>query len=59
MIQKVPILGDIPILGAFFRNKQTSHLKDEIVFIITPHLVPNPELVSEPQPLTPIHQTKM
>jgi type IV pilus assembly protein PilQ len=46
-VQKIPLLGDIPILGTFFRNKTQSHLKDEIVFIITPHIVPKPATLSE------------
>jgi type II secretory pathway component GspD/PulD (secretin) len=39
-ISKLPFLGDIPILGQFFRNKATSHQRDEVVFLITPHLLP-------------------
>jgi type II secretory pathway component GspD/PulD (secretin) len=38
-ISKVPWLGDIPILGAFFRNKQSSQQRDEVVFFITPHIL--------------------
>lgn len=38
-LTKVPGLGDIPVLGAFFRNRQKSHNRDEIVFLITPHIV--------------------
>ena len=38
-IQKVPLLGDIPILGVFFRNKSVTRSKDEIVFVLTPHVV--------------------
>ncbi len=38
-VTKVPFLGDIPILGEIFKNRQHSHTKDEIVFLITPHLV--------------------
>lgn len=38
-ISKVPGLSDIPILGSFFKNKQTSHERDEIVFLITPHVI--------------------
>jgi len=38
-ISKVPGLGDIPILGKIFQNKQTAHERDEIVFLITPHVV--------------------
>ena len=38
-ISKLPWLGDIPVLGGFFRNKQTSHQRDEVVFLITPHIL--------------------
>jgi type II secretory pathway component GspD/PulD (secretin) len=38
-VTKFPLLGDLPILGAFFRNRQTSHDKDEVVFFITPHVL--------------------
>jgi type II secretory pathway component GspD/PulD (secretin) len=38
-ITKFPLLGDIPGLGAFFRNKERTHNKDEVVFYITPHIM--------------------
>jgi type II secretory pathway component GspD/PulD (secretin) len=38
-ITKFPILGDLPVLGAFFRNRQTTHSKDEVVFFLTPHVL--------------------
>lgn len=38
-IQKVPFLGDIPVLGQFFRDRQQSHQRLELSFILTPHLV--------------------
>jgi type IV pilus assembly protein PilQ len=38
-ITKFPILGDLPVLGAFFRNRQTTHSKDEVVFFLTPHIL--------------------
>ncbi|HEV8022436.1 MAG TPA: secretin N-terminal domain-containing protein [Candidatus Lustribacter sp.] len=38
-ITKLPFLGDIPILGQFFRNKATARQRDEVVFLITPHLL--------------------
>jgi type II secretory pathway component GspD/PulD (secretin) len=38
-ITKFPLLGDLPVLGGFFRNRQTSHTKDEVVFFITPHVL--------------------
>lgn len=38
-VSKVPGFGDIPLLGGLFRNKQTNHERDEIVFLITPHVI--------------------
>jgi type IV pilus assembly protein PilQ len=38
-IQKVPGLSAIPIIGKLFENKQTDHERDEIVFLITPHVI--------------------
>jgi len=39
-VQKVPLLGDLPFgLGNIFRNRTKSHTRDEIVFMITPHIV--------------------
>ncbi|MFV1883195.1 MAG: hypothetical protein ACMZ7B_01700 [Balneola sp.] len=37
-INKVPILGNIPLLGRLFRNKSTSMMKFELVIFITPHV---------------------
>lgn len=38
-ISKLPFLGDIPILGQFFKNKATTRQRDEVVFFITPHIL--------------------
>lgn len=38
-IKKVPLLGDIPILGALFRHTTKESRKTHIVIIITPHLL--------------------
>ena len=45
-VNKLPILGDIPIFGGIFKNRQRSHVKDEIMFFITPHIINN--VVSKP-----------
>ncbi len=37
--KKVPILGNIPVLGKAFRQNITTDVKDELVIIITPHIV--------------------
>jgi type II secretory pathway component GspD/PulD (secretin) len=38
-VTKLPLLGDVPILGEIFKNRQRSAERDEIVFLITPHIV--------------------
>lgn len=38
-LTKIPFLGDIPILGEVFRNRQKSHRKDDVVFLITPSVL--------------------
>ncbi|KJZ55239.1 type II and III secretion system protein family protein [Pseudomonas marginalis] len=38
-ISKFPGLGDIPILGAFFRDSNISREEKELLMIVTPHLV--------------------
>lgn len=38
-VSKVPLLGDLPLFGEIFKNRQKNHQKDEIMFFITPHVV--------------------
>lgn len=38
-VDKVPWLGDIPVLGAFFRSTRIDRTEKELVMVITPHLV--------------------
>ncbi|MSU62511.1 MAG: type II secretion system protein GspD [Pedosphaera sp.] len=36
---KVPLLGDIPYLGALFRTKRSSTKKREVIVVLTPHVL--------------------
>ena len=48
-ISKVPLLGDIPILGALFRSNRFQRLETELVIIVTPYLVnPAPTRLAAP-----------
>ncbi|UWF50031.1 type II and III secretion system protein family protein [Pseudomonas sp. N3-W] len=38
-VNKFPGLGDIPILGAFFRSSTINRTERELLMIVTPHLV--------------------
>ena len=39
---KVPILGDIPLVGLLFKRKTTSNGKTELMIFMTPHIVKFP-----------------
>ena len=38
-VSKVPILGDIPILGSLFRNNATQKRKSELIILVTPRIL--------------------
>ncbi len=38
-VKKIPFLGDLPILGSFFRNVQYSQKELELVIAVTPRLI--------------------
>lgn len=38
-VSKVPLLGDLPILGTFFKNLNYSQEETELVIVVTPHLI--------------------
>jgi general secretion pathway protein D len=40
---KVPLLGDIPILGWLFKRKSVSYVKTNLLVFITPHIVTKPD----------------
>ncbi len=39
IINKMPVLGDLPVLGQLFRSKSFQKSKDELVVVVTPHIV--------------------
>jgi type II secretion system protein D len=41
--RKVPLLGDIPLIGAVFTSTEKSKSKTELVAFITPFVISNPE----------------
>jgi len=43
-VNKVPVLGDVPVLGRLFRFDGESTATTELVVFITPHIVTQPEL---------------
>ena len=38
-ISKVPIFGDIPVLGNLFRKNSTQKRKSELIILVTPKIL--------------------
>ncbi|MBL7130015.1 MAG: hypothetical protein ISS45_01190 [Candidatus Omnitrophica bacterium] len=38
-LSKIPILGNIPVLGGFFKNVSDLYEKKELVILLTPHII--------------------
>jgi type II secretory pathway component GspD/PulD (secretin) len=43
---KIPVLGDIPLIGGLFRNSQVTSSRNELIIVVTPHLITDEELSS-------------
>ena len=46
-IRKVPLLGDIPLIGAVFRHKVKDNSKTELLIFLTPHIVRHPSALTD------------
>jgi general secretion pathway protein D len=42
-IKKVPLLGDIPLLGWLFKNRSKTTTKTNLLIFLTPHVIKTPE----------------
>ncbi len=42
-ISKVPLLGDIPLLGWLFKSKETVAVKNNLLIFLTPHIINSDE----------------
>ncbi len=56
-VAKVPLLGDLPIIGAFFKQLNYQQNDKELVIIVTPHLV-SPLAKGATLPSTPGEQAE-
>jgi len=52
LLNKVPGIGDIPILGQLFRSKSINKTNTELMVFVTPHIV-DPVRVDTPVPAAP------
>lgn len=48
-INKIPLLGDIPLVGLLFRSEGEATVNSELVIFITPHVIEEPVLTAQEQ----------
>ena len=42
-VTKVPILGDLPLIGALFRGSETTNTRSEVIVLVTPNVMRDTE----------------
>jgi type II secretory pathway component GspD/PulD (secretin) len=58
-INKIPILGDLPLVGQLFTNNNIDNERNELIIVVTPHIVRGPNDTLSPGPAfheTPVPQ---
>jgi type IV pilus assembly protein PilQ len=43
IVQKIPFLGDLPVVGGIFKNTNTKNVKSELVIMVTPRIIKDTE----------------
>ena len=55
---KVPILGDLPLIGLGFGKREDKVTKKELVIFLTPHIISGENNYTEVEPSPPINEKK-
>ncbi len=48
-VTKIPVLGDLPFVGVFFRSTKNEKSKEELVIMVTPHIIYSAEDIAKIQ----------
>jgi type IV pilus assembly protein PilQ len=46
---QVPVLGDLPLLGLLFRGKAEEVNREEVIVLLTPHVIDDPDQMAGPE----------
>lgn len=57
-VTKIPILGDIPILGALFRRVERQNQRQEVIVTLTPHVLDDSDTSTFGYRYTPLPETQ-
>ena len=47
-MEKIPILGDLPVLGQLFRNRRKVRSRSEVTLLLSPRIVRRTETIDQP-----------
>jgi subfamily B ATP-binding cassette protein MsbA len=47
---KVPLLGDLPLIGGLFQSERTTSTKTEVIIVLTPHVLPENDRILSAMP---------
>jgi type II secretory pathway component GspD/PulD (secretin) len=50
---KIPLLGDLPLIGRAFRNQNVNSTRNELIIVVTPHLLLGNETTTVPSAAAP------
>ena len=50
--EKVPLLGDLPGVGYFFRGERETEARTELLIVLTPHVIESPKRSSRVSEIT-------
>ncbi len=53
IVKKIPLIGDIPGLGFFFRSTSDSVTKSDLVILLTPHIISGETALTETSQIQP------
>ena len=53
-LEKVPFIGDLPLIGAFFRYYTSTHSKTNLYVVVTPYIVHRSPVAGGPAPVPTI-----
>ncbi len=48
--QKMPILGELPIISPFFKSQSNASMKREVIIVITPFVLPEDSVIAKQMP---------
>jgi general secretion pathway protein D len=50
LVDKVPLLGNLPFFGNFFKARQTTSTRHEVIIVLTPYILPEDHDFAQIQP---------